>query len=202
MNFIPLKVSLDEACMSDFARRYHFNEQDKNEIEKLYIKVEPRVHAQFHYCLLDDNGEVVEKDATNCARKALVVVTLGQAFDEFQDSFLSDTKENIHRAYILDCIGLELLSRAYSEIDEKLHELTGMYAGNYTFAGEDRLPMSEVPKLMGLLGQKVVTYNEAFVLIPKKSVLFAVPLSKEPVHKPGLCSACGNVDCAMRQEGA
>ena len=63
MNFIPLKVSLDEACMSDFARRYHFNEQDKNEIEKLYIKVEPRVHAQFHYCLLDDNGEVVEKDA-------------------------------------------------------------------------------------------------------------------------------------------
>ncbi|SCY01407.1 hypothetical protein [Butyrivibrio sp. INlla14] len=199
MNFIPLKVSLDEACMSDFSRRYHFEEKDKNEIEKLYIKASPRVHAQFHYCLLNNKGEALEKENTKAAKQALVVVTLGQAFDVLQDSFLSSTEENIHKAYILDCIGLELLARAYEEVDKKLHELTGMYAGRYIFAGEDKLPMSEVPRLMGLLGQKLVTYNEAMVLIPKKSVLFVVPLLTEPVHKPGLCSMCDALDCAMRQ---
>ena len=200
MNFIPLKVSLDEACMSDFSRRYHFKEQDKSEIEKLYIKASPRVHAQFHYCLLNNKGEALEKENTKAAKQALVVVTLGQAFDVLQDSFLSGTEENIHKAYILDCIGLELLARAYGEVDKKLHELTGMYAGHYIFAGEDKLPMSEVPRLMGLLGQKLVTYNEAYVLVPKKSVLFTAPLLKEPVHKLGLCNMCGFLDCAMRQE--
>ena len=62
MNFIPLKVALDEACMADFSRRYHFEEKDQNEIEKLYIKVAPRIHAQFHYVLLDDEDKVLGKD--------------------------------------------------------------------------------------------------------------------------------------------
>lgn len=204
MNFIPLKVSLDEACMADFSRRYHFEEKDKNDIEKLYIKVSPRIHAQFHYVLLDDEGGVLGKEMSfdnEAVKKALVVVTLGQAFDEFQDSFLINpsSRSDIHKAYILDCLGLEFLWAAYDEIDKKIYEFTGLYAGEYTYVGDEKLPISELSRLMNMLGQKVVTYNKAYVLIPKKSVVFTVPLSENETAKHGRCNSCQVKDCSMRR---
>ncbi|MCR5555956.1 MAG: hypothetical protein K6F75_00135 [Butyrivibrio sp.] len=199
MNFIPLVVPLDEACIGDFLRRYHFDEKDKKDILRLYRQVEPRVHAEFHYVLTDSDRALpdeAKEDATG-AKKAIVVVTLGQAFDELQESFLK--KGDIHKAYILDCIGLEVLWAAYDEIDKKLFELTGLYAGDYTFVGDCDLPITEVPRLMGLLGQKQVTYNEAYVLIPKKSVVFEAPLLREKKEKYARCAACSNDKCSMRQ---
>lgn len=186
MNFIPLKVSLDDACFGDFLRRYHFDEKDKIDVLRLYKQVKPRVHAEFHYVLTDDNG----------VSKALVVVTLGQAFDEYQESFLN--RGDIHKAYILDCLGLEMLWAAYDEIDRKLYELTGLYAGDYIYAGDDALPITKLPALMGLLGQKQITYNDAYVLIPKKSVVFEAPLFSTRIEKYARCASCSNVNCSMR----
>jgi cob(I)alamin adenosyltransferase len=190
MNFIPLNVSLDEKCMSQFIRRYHFNDNDKKEIDKLCRQLTPRVHAEFHYCMTDDTF----KDA---GKVAAVVMTLGTAFDELQDSFIK--KGDIHRAYIVDCLGIEIMSIAYDRIDEKLHELTGLYAGGYIFTGSDELPLSETPRLMSLLGQKVITYNESFVLMPKKSVLFEVPLYGNKVEKHDRCVYCSAVNCQYRK---
>ena len=197
MNFIPLKVSLDEGCISDFIRRYHFEEKDKNDILRLYRQIGPRVHAEFHYVIEKIEEPDDDSDKCGASEQAVIVVTLGQAFDEYQESLLS--KGDIHRGYMLDCIGLELLWAAYDEIDQKIHELTGKYVGNYTFAGDNNLPMSEVPRLMNLLGQKIITYNEAYALIPKKSVLFTAPLLTEKIQKYARCASCSNAKCAMRQ---
>lgn len=205
MNFTSLRVSLDEACITDFIRRYHFDEKDKKEILRINRLIAPRVHAQFHYVM-----ESSEKCAdTNVARYdegsgdvpenfATVVVTLGKAFDEYQESL--QKKNDIHGAYIIDCLGLELLRRAYDEIDEKLYEFTGLFAGDYIFAGEDRLPLSKVPELMTRLGQKLVIYNDAYVLIPKKSVVMEIPLYKVHKKKHGLCAFCSNEGCENRRE--
>ena len=205
MNFIPLKVSLDEGCISDFIRRYHFEEKDKSDILRLYRQIGPRVHAEFHYVtienengLADDTEECAnDVSAVDAGKSVIVVVTLGQAFDEYQESLLA--KGDIHRGYMLDCIGLELLWAAYDEIDSKIYERTGKYVGNYTFAGENKLPMTEVPRLMNQLGQKMITYNEAYALIPKKSVLFTAPLLTEKIQKYARCASCSNTKCAMRQ---
>lgn len=183
MNFIPLNVSLDEACLQEFVRRYHFNDTDKKEIIRLYRQLSPRVHAEFHYVLEGDG--------------AVVVMTLGSAFDELQDSFIQ--KGDINRAYMVDCLGIEIMSLGYDKIDEKLHELTGKYAGGYVFTGVEELPLSETPRLMALLGQKVVTYNEAYVLLPKKSVLFTVPLYDEKIEKHDKCAYCSAVSCQLRK---
>ncbi len=196
MNFIPLNVSLDEACFSDFIRRYHFDEKDKPNILRLYRQVMPRVHAAFHYVVL--NERQMGKCGCDSAgeRRAAVVVTLGQAFDDFQESFLQ--KGNIHSAYILDCIGLEILWAAYDEVDKKLFELTGLYAGEYSFPGDFSAPLSRVSEMMGILGQKQVTFNEAYALTPKKSVVFEVPLLKEKTKKNARCASCCNDKCEMR----
>ena len=161
----------------------------------------PRIHAEFHY-VIKSSGSVWEFDdkydeKEDCSgEQAVVIATLGQAFDEYQENLL--TRGDIHKGYMLDCIGLELLWAVYDEIDKKLHEITGKYAGNYIFTGDNNLPMSEVPRLMGFLGQRVVTYNEAYAMIPKKSVLFVVPLLDENQTKSNRCSCCNNVNCNMR----
>ena len=195
MNFIPLNVSLDEACFSDFIRRYHFDEKDKQNILRLYRQVMPRVHAAFHYVLVKQPEQGDGADITDDI-SADVVVTLGQAFDDLQESFLQ--KGNIHNAYILDCIGLEILWAAYDRVDEKLFELTGLHAGEYRFPGDCSMPLSKVPGMMRLLGQKQVTYNEAYALTPKKSVVFEVPLFREKKKKNARCANCCNEKCEMR----
>nr|WP_297705662.1 hypothetical protein [uncultured Butyrivibrio sp.] len=195
MNFIPLNVSLDEACIKDFIRRYHFDEKDKNEVLKLYRQVKPRIHTAFHYVTGNDKNSFCKENAED----VVILVTLGQAFDEFQESFLS--KGDIHRAYMLDCIGLELLWAAYDEVDKEINNRTGKYVGNYTFAGEDTLPITEIPRLMGILGQKLVTYNSAFALTPKKSVVMVAPLLDEKMEKNARCSSCSNKECTLRAAG-
>ena len=183
MNFIPLTVSLDEACIGDFIRRYHFDDKDKKEILRLLRRVSPRVHAEFHYVLEE-----------GCA---IVVMTLGKAFDELQEGFLR--KGDIHGAYIVDCLGLEFMWAAYDEIDRELTERTGLHPGDYTYVGEKGLPLSELPMLMSKLGQKQVTYNAGFMLIPKKSVVFRAPLFEKKVVKHGRCTNCENVSCDLRR---
>lgn len=179
MNFEPIEVSLDENCLSDFIRRYHFKEEDKKDIVRLYKLVHPRIHAIFHY--------VTEGDG------AYVVASLGRGIDGLQDSFLQ--KGDIQKAYILDCLGAFFLEKAYEGIDNRLFELTGKYAGQYSFVGDKDIPLESIPDIMKKLGQKKIRYNDAFVLIPKKSVLFKVALLPEKVHKKGICSMCGNKSC-------
>ncbi|WP_292211256.1 cob(I)yrinic acid a,c-diamide adenosyltransferase [Butyrivibrio sp.] len=187
MTFEPIEVSLDENCFDAFIRRYHFNDSDKLEIIRTYRKIAPRVHAIFHY--------VLEKDK-NGNEFALVVASLGRAIDEYQNMFLS--KENIQQAYIVDCLGLELLSLAYDKIDEMLHEKTGLFAGGYQFAGSDVFPLEELPEAMKKLGQKKIRYNDAYVLLPKKSVVFRTPLYKEKQEKHSRCSGCSAKNCSFR----
>ena len=177
MTFEPLEVSLDENCLSDFIRRYHFNENDKNEIIRIYRKVFPRVHAIFYHVIEEnDKGE----------KTAIVVASLGRAFDEYQNALVKN--EDIHGAYIVDCLGLELLSRAYDAIDDKLHEVTGLYPGGYVFAGSDEIPLEDIPSIMRKLGQKKIRYNDAYVLVPKKSVLFITRLYDQKQEKHSKCS--------------
>ena len=189
MTFEALNVSLDENCFSDFIKRYHFNEEDKKEIIKLYRKVHPRVHAIFHYIVEDDKES---------GKVATVVASLGRAFDEYQNVLVR--QQDIHGAYIVDCLGLELLSKAYDQIDAKIHEMTGLYTGGYTFAGSKEIPLEELPAIMKKLGQKKIRYNEAYVLVPKKSVLFTTRLYEKEQESHSKCAGCNAKNCSMRME--
>ncbi len=188
MTFEAINVSLDEGSVASFIRRYHFNEDDKSEILKIYRQISPRVHAEFHYVLEDDMD----------GKKAIVVMTLGKAFDSYQESIIRSG--DIQKAYVIECIGTELMSLAYNEIDQKLYADTGLYAGNYVFAGSDELPLKEIPTLMKKLGQTQITYNDAYVLIPKKSVVFTALLHEKRQNRHLDCSKCNSKNCAMRVE--
>lgn len=183
MTFEPLSVALDEAGIDGFITRYHFKKSEKKDILMLYRQLAPRVHASFHH-VIDD-------------KTIYVVVTLGDAFDSFQESFLQ--KGEIEKGFIIDCLGTELLARAYEEVDKKIYEKTGLYVGNYIFAGSDKMPLEELAVVMKKLGQKIVKCNEAFVLVPKKSVVFAAHLHKRRTNKHSDCENCSAVKCPMRK---
>lgn len=187
MTFEPIEVSLDEGCIDAFIRRYHFNDNEKAEIIRIYRKIAPRVHAIFHH--------IIEEDEEG-KKSALVVASLGRAIDEFQNNLLE--KGNIQEAYIVDCLGLDLLSLAYEKIDEKLHESTGLYAGGYQFAGSDGFSLESIPEAMKKLGQKKIRYNDAFVLVPKKSVVFRTQLFEKQQEKHSKCSSCSAEKCVYR----
>ncbi len=186
MTFEPLAVELDENGISGFIKRYHFKTSEKKDIVMLYRQLHPRVHASFHHVI---EGETV-----------YVVVTLGDAFDSFQDSLLQ--KGEIQKAFIVDCLGTEMLSLAYKEVDKKIFEKTGLYVGSYVFAGSDKMPLEELAAVMKKLGQKIVKCNESFVLVPKKSVVFSAKLHKKRSRKHSDCENCSAVSCPMRKEPA
>ena len=184
MTFEPLQVELDESGITKFIKRYHFKTSEKKDIVMLYRQLHPRVHASFHH--------VIEGDTV------FVVVTLGDAFDSFQDSFLQ--KGEIQKAFIIDCLGTEMLSIAYEEVDKKIFEKTGLYVGSYVFAGSDKMPLEELAGVMAKLGQKIVKCNESFVLVPKKSVVFSAKLHEKRTEKHSDCANCSAVSCPMRNE--
>ena len=101
---------------------------------------------------------------------------------------------------MIDCLGLELMSLAYNEIDKKISEITGLYTGGYIFAGSDEMSLSEIPEAFDKLRQGLVTYNEAYVLMPKKSVLFKTFLHKEKQVKHSRCRRCNAKKCSLRLE--
>ena len=53
---------------------------------------------------------------------------------------------------------------------------------------------------MAKLGQNIVKYNESFVLVPKKSVVFAAKLHDKRTEKHSDCANCSAVSCPMRKE--
>ena len=61
------------------------------------------------------------------------------------------------------------------------------------------MPLEELASVMKKLGQKIVKCNESFVLVPKKSVVFAAHLHEKRSKKHSDCENCSALKCPMRQ---
>ena len=93
-----------------------------------------------------------------------------------------------------DCIGLELLMKAYEELIKHVQRETGKWATKIDFLGET-YPIELLPKLYrDFAGEIEVQYNQNFVLTPSKSVVFLLPMSDEKIGDPcHICENCSNV---------
>ena len=116
-------------------------------------------------------------------------------------------------SYMIEVLSSELLLesyRAYTEwvvVHRNLHVARLHFLGSV--AGEsgssekklnDRLQLENLPVLLWEL-QMPVTCNEAYCMIPKKSVVFYAELTKDAFTKcSGICLGCGRRDCPNRME--
>ncbi|MCH4191912.1 MAG: cob(I)yrinic acid a,c-diamide adenosyltransferase [Butyrivibrio sp.] len=192
MNWVPLDADIDEQQMLELSGRYHYGEAGRSALIKCYRKIKPLVHAAVCYRIL----KVQDCDYQQIW-KAVAVITLGSAVDRYQ--YMCEQRDQIEEAFMIDCLSMELLSRAYISFDRLLHQETGLWPGEYLYPGSDG-PLQMMEEIMRLLGQKQVKYNSAYVLQPARSVAFTVSLYDGHRKKHSDCRNCKNTDCVYRNE--
>ena len=198
MEWQPLKAQLDEQSLRNLITTYHFADSEYEDLVRCYRRLYPMVHAAVCYKTYDAKAKAEDISFKEDSIKQYVeaVITLGSAVDNFQDN--CQAQGNVVWAYYVECIGMELLSKAYEDFDNILHQETGLWAGDYEYIGS-AYPLEEIVPVFERLRQKQVTYNSAFALSPKCSVAVIVPLYSYHVHKRDICITCDATDCKYRK---
>lgn len=127
--------------------------------------------------------------------KILVVMTLGQIFDDLVEEY--EKKEELLLAYATDCLAMEILKKAYDMFSGKIYEREGKYPKEYHFL--DDKEMKNMPEILKQMDIEEVCCNEAFALIPQKTVVFKTELScEENAECIRLCENCKQKNCPNR----
>lgn len=189
-----LKLKLEEVDIHTLLQRYHFAESDYATIKRLYDAVEPLVKAEV-FIEYNPGYQFVEY-----SQYVVIAVTLGEYIDEL--IALYSKAEKVSLAYIVDCIGLELLMKAYREASHTVHAKTGLWMRQMEFLG-DKYPINAAREILQHMQQTHITCNGAFFLSPQKSAIFVAELSDKytDVNKNcNLCKDCNCLECPNRIE--
>lgn len=185
-----LMVSLDDDDLIKMMRRYHFSDSDYEDILAMSRAMEPLVDINAFCVYKESYAKIEEKNFY------MVFVTLGDGIDRLQGLYAD--RQCLSEAYIIDCIGSELLMKAYEKLVKELQKECGKWAKKIDFLG-DKYSMELLPELYEECKPEGIRYNEQFVLIPSKSVVFLLPMSEKKTNDPCLiCANCGNKDCIFR----
>lgn len=185
---------LQEAEQSLFLRKvagkYHYPLEERENLADVASKMMPVVRREAAWELKENEAD---KDLP------YVVMTLGAAFDAFQEKYAEEGK--LSEAYMMEAIASEMLLRGYEEFNRWIEENRKQRVERYFFFGTDeRFPLQDIPKI---LAQSVLSVkcNAAYCIIPKKSVLFAAKLTENPnAQCEGICVGCKNIHCPNRME--
>lgn len=166
--------------------RSHFKEADFSECLKIERELSfSDIRAGVWYCPEEEN-------------RLLVVMTLGPDFDDLIEKY--EKEEELLLAYAVECLAMEVLKKAYDIFPEKLYEREGKYPGEYHFL--DDKEMGRMPEVLKKMKIREVSCNEAFALIPQKTVVFMTELSDEKnAGCISACETCGRENCPNRTRG-
>ena len=135
---------------------------------------------------------------------ALSVCTIGPLLEEKVSEYSSAGE--LTRGLILDAAGSVLAEAVCDYANEKIcAEAAGrsLYTTCRVSPGYGRWKIEEQKVLFGLMPADSigVTLTKSFMMIPRKSVSFAVRLTRErPTGRPGSpCALCGREDCEFRR---
>jgi len=126
-----------------------------------------------------------------------VVMSLGPGLDSLQERY--SEQGSLSKSYMLEVLAGELLMQGYGAYDRYIAETTDWHVARYHFPGsEEAYPLEMLPDLLRGFTEKVVC-NEAFCILPKKSVVFVSELTQdEKVRCGGVCTGCNNAHCENR----
>lgn len=191
MNTVDLHCRLEKEDFPKLIQKYHFNAEDLGALQAFEEALQPLLKAKLYY--------VWKEKEADLKQFAVCFVTLGDGVDVLQELYLD--RECVSQAYMLECIASELLFKAYEEGVDFLQKESGKWAERIEFLG-DTYPLEWMEQWYGEFEGMEVQYNEQFVLSPKKSVVFLLPVSEKkqaenPIH---ICASCQNKTCAYRTE--
>lgn len=183
-----------EACdsdgfLSEVIRKYHYREEDADALRETAHRIKKSIeqNACFNCRIREETMEVVME----------VAMTLGEEIDKLQEQYLQ--KGLLTEGYMIETLASEILLRGYSAFNSWVAEQTEYGVSRYYFLGSSKeYPISMLPDLLRNLNLPI-TCNQAYCMIPKKSVAFVAALSSNKnTHCQGICVGCSSPDCPNR----
>lgn len=189
-----LNPSLSSSDWKEFCERFHFPTEKVQYIQTIYTALLPLVDSHVYYSLNQDMDEILFTDY------AYGIVTLGNGVDELSELYLNH--EQLEEAYIVDCISLMLLSKAYEEFAHLAERETGLHLVELSFLG-DTYSMDLLPKIYNKLEPASVTLTDGLMLWPLKTATLILRLdAKAASNRDQLCNSCTgckNYSCPSRK---
>lgn len=189
---INLQIRITEDDINEMISRYHFNEDDYEHYKAMGEMMMPLLEVRGFYEFVSDVEEI------HYDKSIVAFFTLGDGIDLLQNVY-SD-KYCMEEAYLIDCLGLVLLTKGYEEFIKEIQKQTKLWVSKIDFLG-DEYPLELIPKLYEYCSPDNITYNNQLVLSPSKSVAIILPLSDTPGENPcNICINCNNKECIFRKE--
>ena len=192
-----LQVHLQDRQYRAMLTRYHFVEHDLEQLKQIGGLVESEASPAIYYDVIGENVAVAGvRDSAVKTERVAVIVTLGSGVDELQDRYM--LRERLTEGYMVECVSMELLRLAYEQAAEHIHERLGGWMSGFQFVG-DQIPFEHMEEIFGYLAPQEVNYNEAYMLRPKKTVVFLTNLCDERAGSYcHICEDCTNLTCQNR----
>lgn len=192
MQTTELSVHLKKDDIEQLIMRYHFRTDDIVLLQSLSQAMQPLLRVKAYYVWQKQDSSIAYEDY------AIVFLTLGEGIDRLQELYMD--QKCLSEAYMIDCIALEYLTKAYEEFVRYIQKETGKWAVKIDFLG-DTYPVTMLPKLIQKFDDMKIGYNEKYVLTPSKSVAFLLPMSKARTKNPcHICDNCSNTECLFRKD--
>ena len=189
-----LTPELSSGDWKDFCSRFHFASTDLPHIQAIYTALLPLVECYAYYSLDQDLDEV------SLSHYAYGFVTLGTGLDELSELYLNH--EQIQEAYIVDCISLMLLSKAYEEFAHVIENQTNLYPAELSFLG-DTYSLDLLPQIYEHLAPDAILLTEGLMLRPLKTATLILHLDTiahtDLKQLCNTCATCKNLSCPSRK---
>lgn len=197
MKQVKFILNLSQQEIKGTLERYHFSKSDLPVLCSFFCTLKPLINCQAFYEVIGSSQKkpkqlqfVEEKDFL------AAIVTLGKSIDKLQELYLE--AQDVLSAYMIECLSLDLLNQAYEKLAKRIEEEEGLYIRRYEFLG-GKYPLEKAKDIFDYFSQSEVTYNEAYMLIPQKSVVFLGNLTKEQKEACShICESCPNINCKNR----
>ena len=189
-----LTPELSSGDWKDFCSRFHFASTDLPHIQAIYTALLPLVECYAYYSLDQDLDEV------SLSHYAYGFVTLGTGLDELSELYLNH--EQIQEAYIVDCISLMLLSKAYEEFAHVIENQTNLHLAELSFLG-DTYSLDLLPQIYERLAPDAIRLTEGLMLRPLKTATLILHLDTiahtDLKQLCNTCATCKNLSCPSRK---
>ena len=191
MNVFEIKINLKSEDLRHIIERFHFRKEDFTILQALNKAIASLLQIKAYYIWQKKDEKISYNEY------AVVFLTLGEGIDRLQEKYLA--KKCLSEAYMVECIALEILSKAYKEFIKVVQHRTGKWVEKLDFLG-DTYPITLLPELYQKFWEMDISYNEKMVLSPKKSVVFLLPVSDVPKEADAcdICENCSNSTCLLR----
>ena len=189
-----LTPELSSDDWNEFCSRFHFSTTDLPHVQAIYLALFPLVNSYAYYSLEQD------LDSVSAAHYAYGFVTLGNGVDEMSELYLSH--EQVKEAYIVDCLSLMILSKAYEEFADLVEKQSGLFLNELSFLG-DTYSLDLLPQIYDHLVPDDIHLTKGHMIRPLKTAALILLLDKKP-HTSirqlcNTCATCRNLSCPSRK---